>query len=103
MGAGPRRGVAPLDERFAAPGHGRAGAADRVGAIEIGDRINEWLGPDRSHLAERSPGSARRLLDLAEARVRRPHALAQLGERVEGPRPVERPRTRAQNGPGLAG
>src|SRR6266852_3758144 len=68
---------------LAASRHRLAGAADRVGSVEVRRRIGErgWI--DRSRLAEGFPGCGPHPVGLGEDRIRLPHATTQLAERVE--------------------
>src|SRR5229473_1200395 len=68
---------------LAASRHRLAGAADRVGPVEV----RRWIGKrgriDRSRLAEGFPGCASHPVGLGEDRIGLPHAATQLAERVE--------------------
>src|SRR5467141_3305555 len=71
------------EANFAALRHRRAGAANRVGSIEIRRRIGEGGRIDRSRLSEVFPLRASYPIGLGEDWMSLPHALTQFAERIE--------------------
>src|SRR5579864_8879214 len=98
MRAGPRR-AAELRRAFR---HGRRSAADRVGAVIIGDRIGERLAFDAAVLAELAPGRARRFVGPAEDAVDFGQAAAHGAQIVVGQLAAEYLRQRAYDRPVVA-
>src|SRR5215469_1584142 len=79
-----RRRLPTREIDLATPSHRRTGAADRIGLVEILDRIGEWCGIYGAGFAEGLPSRARDSVSCAKDRMRLPHTLAQFAERVEG-------------------
>jgi hypothetical protein len=90
-------------EQLAALGHGRAGAADRVGLVEIGDRVDERRRRNRADRSESTPRGLRDHIDLAQCRMLGTHLAAQLRQRVERQRLAKRAGQCPQDRPILAG
>src|SRR5260221_9507988 len=82
--------------------HRRRGAADRIGLIEIGDRIGERRRRDRAGTAELAPWRRRHRVDGGEMRIGIDEVAAQLGKRIVRQFAAERVRQGAQDRPVLA-
>jgi len=76
-------------EGFDAFGHGLRRAADRVGPVEIFDRVGKRGRVDRSGIAKVFPGSAPHLIGLSKDWTGLSHTPAQLAKCVERKRLVE--------------
>jgi hypothetical protein len=94
--------LAPRHKKFAALSHGPAGAADRIGSIEILDRIFERVRGDGPRLSERPPGRTGHPFPFGERRAGLPHAVPELAKRIEWERPTDAAGQGAQDFPILA-
>ena len=78
------------EEDVAALGHRSARAADRVGAVEISDRIGERRRIDRSRATKLAPCAPGHLVDRGERRVGLAQSEAQLARLSYGERLAHR-------------